>query len=284
MYFGIDVGGTSIRVAMYETVAAGELPEEVGREEMATSRDFAVDVSAIGATVRNMAGGTPGAIGIGVAGRVSPDRKTLIGSGNLGDWVGQSLVDELEAHCECPVVLGNDAEAAAMAEAHYGAGQGREFYLLIWGTGFGGCLIRQAGRRGPVPLPGEPGHQLLSLDGPECGCGRPGCLEAYVGGGCITKHFGRVPAELTPREWNEVMGWMTMGVTNIVTIQPVPLIVFSGGVAYNQPHLLDELGKRLQHTITVVETPEVRLSALGEDTGCLGAASLIDLHPSHHAL
>jgi predicted NBD/HSP70 family sugar kinase len=188
-------------------------------------------------------------------------------------------------------VLGNDAEALALAEAVYGLGiqdeyTGQDFIGMIWGSGVGGAFVRYARDGSYVTIPGEPGHIIVGPDnGVPCGCKQQGCLESYVGGNNLEFIFG-VPVvnqedplnQMHSLQWFTALDWMVKGLREYLRVQPVGLIVFSGGVACKQQEqrkLLNELEVLLASP--VYGSPKVRVSAYGETAGSLGALSLLSL-------
>jgi predicted NBD/HSP70 family sugar kinase len=280
MYLGIDIGGTTARVSAF-----GDLSEaaEIQRIEFAMTKQPQGDFEADFANLRLACGklaarhGAIDGIGLALAGKVDDTRATLTAAGNIGHWAGHPVVLRLSQEMDCRVVLGNDAEAAALAEAHYGHGQTGDFWLLIWGTGVGGCLMRYVNGVA-TPFPGELGHQEVNPNSDLlCGCSQYGCLEACCGGTGIANRFG-IPAEaLTAEQWADVLGWMKIGVRNVVTAQPVPRVVFSGGIASKQAPLLEDLQEMLAKDLRIVDPPEIQLSAFGETAGTVGALALLRL-------
>lgn len=278
MYLGIDIGGTTARVSVFRTL--DDVEEQDRKEFLVTQekdRDFAEDFTNLALACESLAvrRGQIEGIGLALAGKLDAARSSLTGAGNLVHWVGQPVVARLAEQWDCPVVLGNDAEAAALAEAHYGHGQRSDFWFVIWGTGIGGCLLRHIDGRS-IPLPGEIGHQLVDPRSDLlCGCGQYGCLEAHCGGSAIAKRFGLTAANLTAELWQEVVGWMKIGLHNAVVTQPTPLIVFGGGVANKQSPLLSDLEHLLQEELRIVDAPDIQLSAFGESAGTIGALALL---------
>lgn len=279
MYLGVDIGGTTARVSTFRGL---DETSEFDRVEFRISKQpygyFEDDFDNLVLVCSKMARhGRIEGIGLALAGKVNSTRTSLTAAGNLGHWAGQPVVSRLSGELDCDVVLGNDAEAAALAEAHYGHGQDRDFWFVIWGTGIGGCLVRHINGIAE-PLPGELGHQQVNPNGNElCGCGQYGCLEAYCGGAGIAKRFG-IPAEsLTDRQWEEVVDWMKVGIRNIVTTQPVPLVVFGGGIASKQKILLSDIQQRLLEELFIVDVPDIQLSTFGEAAGTVGALALLRL-------
>jgi len=277
MYIGIDVGGTTIKVAAFTEL---ENPRELTRLEAPISTSFEDDMD----QVKNLCEvlweelDRIEGVGLAVAGKIDEDRTTVTGAGNLTHWIGQPVDEILRRRIaiHCPVVLGNDAEAAALAEALYGHGGEQDFWFVIWGTGVGGCLVRYVDGK-PIPLPGEPGHQCVDIQAYQCGCGQYGCLEVFCGGGAIARRYGKPAEQLSTMDWASITARMAEGVRNLVTIQPVELVIFGGGIAAKQQHLLSDIENQLKGELKVVEPPQVRLSTFGESAGTVGALALLSL-------
>ena len=125
---------------------------------------------------------------MGAAGLVDETRSVVRFAPNLG-WREQPLRAQLEEATGLPVVVENDANAAAWAEYRFGAARGRDdVVMLTVGTGIGGALVL-GGRlhRGRYGLAGEVGHLVLDKDGRHCGCGRRGCWEQYASGNALLR-------------------------------------------------------------------------------------------------
>lgn len=213
--------------------------------------------------------------GIAIAGVLNKDRTMLARAGNTRQWVNQPFVHDLGEYLGGQTVLGNDAEAAAMAEAMYGNPGGYDFWFVIWGTGVGGTLTRHVDGK-PFAFAGELGHQKVSEShGRKCACGQFDCLETYCGGAMIRKYEGVPAEELTPVRWTKVLEYMASGLHNIATIQPVPKIYFGGGIAAKQSQLIPKLELMLQEELRIVEAPSLELSRFGESAGTVGALALL---------
>lgn len=286
MYLGIDVGGTTARVAVFRDVNDTEPVHETWFTVTQPSRDagpaelqscFAKDSQHLRDTCRGYVrryGQIDGA-GLAVAGKIDPDRTMVTGSGNLPHWEGMYVRRMLVQELDCYVCLGNDAEAAALAEAHYGDGQHHDFWFVIWGTGVGGCLVRHINGK-PRAFAGELGHQKVRYGSAQmCGCKQSGCLEAYCGGKNIHLRHHCLPQNLSEDQWAEVLGWMQIGLQNVVTAQPVDRVFFGGGIASKQRHRLPVLQDNLSKELKIVEPPSIDLSRFGESAGTIGALALL---------
>ncbi|MGC3969217.1 MAG: ROK family protein [Pirellulales bacterium] len=127
-------------------------------------------------------------VGVGCAGPANPKRGTIDNPYTLPTWDGVDIVSPLRATFERPAVLENDADAAAVGEAYFGAGRGaRSVVMLTFGTGVGsGILIDGRIFRGAADTHPELGHLPFDPAGPECYCGVRGCLESLASGTAIS--------------------------------------------------------------------------------------------------
>jgi glucokinase len=136
-------------------------------------------------------------IGISAPGPLDPERGILFSAPNLQGWRDVPLQAFFQESLATATRLENDANAAALAEWQFGAGQGaRSMVYLTMSTGIGGGLILD-GRlfRGEACSAGELGHVPVEWDGELCNCGQRGCLEAYIGGAAWQKRLRRVTPE-----------------------------------------------------------------------------------------
>lgn len=182
---GVDIGGTKI--------AAGVVDED-GRIRARTTRttpatDPELIESAVIDAVRELAADHRVAgVGIGAAGFVGADRRTVVFAANLA-WRDTALADDIETHVDLPVVVENDANAAGWAEYRFGAArEARNMLMLTVGTGLGGALVLEGNLvRGEGGFAGEVAHMTAVPDGQWCGCGRQGCLEQYTSGTALVR-------------------------------------------------------------------------------------------------
>lgn len=137
-------------------------------------------------------------VGVSAPGPLDRERGALLSPPNLPGWLDVALRDRLAEALGLPVILENDANAAALAEWRFGAGQGcRDLVYLTMSTGIGAGLIL-GGRlhTGAGGNAGELGHVPVAWDGEPCACGQRGCLEAYAGGAAWTRRLrASAPAE-----------------------------------------------------------------------------------------
>ncbi|MDP4000258.1 MAG: ROK family protein [bacterium] len=268
-YIGIDIGGTSARIAEFESLESDKIER---RQDFKISGRYEEDLKRLIDSIKKLVGDDKAAgIGLGVAGEHAPDRSRLLHSAHLKDWGEKPIRDDLVSEFDCPVELLNDAEAAAWAEAAFG-GHEEDFWFLTWGTGLGGSIVEQR-PGGPHVVASEPGHHVICWEesGPLCNCGRRGCFESYVGGAYLERHYGKPPAELSDEEWNEVTDWFARGLYNLVRIYPVGEAVLGGGVTDKQSRHLPEIERKTNEHLKNVGTVKVSKASHGEDAGVVGA-------------
>jgi glucokinase len=130
------------------------------------------------------------AVGVSAAGFVSSDRKTMLATPNIADWNGVQLDLELTNLIGLPVVIENDANAAAWGEAKFGACRNQvHMMMLTIGTGVGGgIVINNELYRGAFGVAAEFGHLRVVPEGHLCGCGARGCFEQYASGSALRRH------------------------------------------------------------------------------------------------
>jgi len=188
-YVAIDLGGTSIRTA--RCTADGQILARASHGTQAAEGQAAV-IDRIIAAVREVwpSDGGARAIGISAPGPVDPWRGILVSAPNLPGWYNVPLRNIIAESLHTPARLGNDANLAALAEYHFGAGKGYDnmIYLTL-STGIGGGVISD-GRLllGAKGLAAELGHVSVDLNGPRCNCGNIGCVEVMAAGPAIARN------------------------------------------------------------------------------------------------
>src|SRR5664279_295032 len=182
---GVDVGGTTVAAGVVDeqgsVLATAE--RDTPSDDPGRTEDVIVEVVGELAASHDI-----DAVGVGAAGFVDSERSTVLFAPNLA-WRDEPLRAAIEGRCELPVVIENDANAAAWAEAKFGAGRGEdEVVVLTIGTGIGGGIVL-GGRlfRGRFGVAGEIGHINVVPDGRRCGCGLEGCWEQYASGRALVQ-------------------------------------------------------------------------------------------------
>jgi glucokinase len=296
---GLDIGGTKL--------AAGLVDRQGGLSSFVvepTRREDGPDAVLerlwrLGSEAVERAGGgweSVDSVGIGCGGPLDAARGVLIAPPHLPGWRDIPVTDLAARRYERPVVLENDATAAAAGEHRFGAGRGvaNMVYLTI-STGVGGGVVID-GRlwRGSTGNGGELGHVTVDWRGRRChGCGRLGCLEAYVSGTSIAERareaglevagaedVSRLALEGDPvavRVWDDTVEALACGITSIVNLFEPQLVVLGGGVTRSGEQLLAPVRERVAASAMKPAGDTVRVvgAALGDTVGVVGAAAVV---------
>jgi glucokinase len=192
---GVDIGGTKVAVGLVNSrgqiLHAGRAPM-VARDS--AEQGFRAVLNAIDVVMPHARAARVRAIGVCAPGWVESERGVLLSATNLPCWRNFPLAQKIEKHYGLPTRLTNDASAAALAEAKWGAGAKYEsmFYVSL-GTGIGTAIVREReiyhGRAGGGC---EGGHMSINFNGPLCGCGKRGCVEMYASGTAISTRARRL--------------------------------------------------------------------------------------------
>ena len=195
---GIDVGGTKVLGGVVDedgkilATSRKETPPEGGHALTQTIADVAKEL---------LLSHDVSCVGVSAAGFISSDRKTMLATPNIKNWNGVNLHNELSKEISLPIVIENDANAAAWGESRFGAGRGfPDMVMVTLGTGIGGgIVIGQSIFRGSFGMGAEIGHFRMVPDGHICGCGIRGCFEQYASGTALLRH-AREAMESHPEE------------------------------------------------------------------------------------
>jgi len=305
---GIDIGGTKIGGGVVDD--SGQVREETKAETPAAN---AADIAdAVVAMVRDLATRhTVEAVGVGAAGFVDADRSTVLFAPNLA-WRDEPLRERVESRVGVPVVVENDANAAAWGEFRYGGGHDvDDMVLLTVGTGLGGGIVLDGELvRGAHGVGGEVGHLRVVPDGHRCGCGNKGCWEQYASGSALVREArslarsgspqaarivelaGGDPEEVdgehvtqaaddgdaAARELLEDLGrWLGEGIATLAAVLDPAAVVVGGGVASAGDLLLEPARQAFARQLTGRghrPVLEIRPATLGNQAGIVGAADL----------
>lgn len=290
-YLGLDLGGTNVKAATID-VGPGTVPLVGATETRATDADrgpaaVAQGMIAMGADMARTHGPFAG-VGIGVPGLFSFDSGEIAFFTNLpGAWEGFPLRATIAEGLGVPATLINDARAFTLAEATVGAGRGCATVACVTlGTGVGGGLfINGELHFGAFGIGGELGHQIVAPDGPTCGCGNPGCMEALTRAPVIAAAAGRATMEevlagvsagdpACVAAFQQAATYLGIGLANIITVIGPERIVIGGGVADAGDALLDPIREAVRARVTLVPPERVTIVAaeLGSTAGAIGAA------------
>ena len=190
VFIGIDLGGTTLKGALVSPT--GEIIHEIKIESEQQSPDALfsqVAQAALALRDDKRARGKVAAIGIGIPGLVNRKTNRIEVMPNLPTLSEIDITAEISRETALPVILDNDANAAAYGELQVGAARGRrEVFFVALGTGIGAGLIINGGiYRGAAGFAGEFGHMTIDPEGIECACGNIGCLETIVSGPSIVR-------------------------------------------------------------------------------------------------
>jgi len=305
---GIDVGGTKIAGGVVDE--HGTILEELRVESPAT--DVAAIEQAIESLVTQLRSRHEiAAVGVGAAGYIDKARAVVMFAPNLA-WRDLDLKADLEAKLDLPVVVENDANAAAWGEFQFGAGHDVDDLLLVTvGTGVGGGVVLDGNLyRGAFGVGAEIGHMRVVPDGILCGCGNYGCLEMYASGSALVRDVraaaragsllaadlvdraGGDPAAITGPLVTEAaragdpfaiehlatLGrWLGEGIASLTAVLDPAVVVVGGGVSAADDLLLDPTRRAFAAQLTGRgHRPmlDIRKARLGNRAGLIGAADL----------
>lgn len=311
LFIGIDLGGTNIKAALVNTdtgdiAATRSTPTRAREGHDAVIAQMAVLVEEI-ILASNKTKADIGGVGIGIPGALDLDKGLTIFLPNLpGNWRNVPVRDQLARISGLHVSILNDARSMTMGEWKFGAGRGFDMACYTLGTGIGGGLVLNGqlhlGINGSA---GELGHVSVDLNGPICGCGSRGCIEAYASGPAIAAlgmkaivqgrnttmadmcggDLNKVTPELVAeaakhgddaaREIYEFAGNIIgAGIANVITATTPRRIVIGGGVAAAGELILDPIRRSMRSRVFLVDALQVEVVAaqLGNNAGLVGAA------------
>lgn len=294
---GVDLGGTNLRAAAIDR-NGNILAKISGSTQYSSGRDAILShiVTAIKGVELQVADGNLLGVGIGIPGFIQIETGVIIGSANLPGFDGYPVRDEIQRKLGIPIILENDANAAAMGEQWMGAGRGvKDLVLLTLGTGIGGGIIAD-GRilHGFLGMAGELGHMVVFPDGNPCGCGSYGCLEKHASATAVVSMAralslgdqnltsegvynlaveGNQRAKAVFESMGRALG---IALSNLINIFNFPVYLLSGGALgswdYFAPTMFEVIGRR-SFTFTRTDT-RIDKATLGNEAGLYGAAYL----------
>jgi glucokinase len=298
MIGAVDIGGTKIAVGIVDengrVLSRLETPTQAERCYKAALDRMA---SLLGEAAHN-AGVNFMGIGIGSTGPVYPF------TGEFGDvnffpnWRGENPVRDLANIFKVKVALENDADAAALGEAAWGAGKNKKRLIYVTvGTGIGAGLVFDGHLyRGVDASHPEIGHHLIDPSGPECVCGFRGCWESLAAGPAMVRWVeGHAPGDYANRDrltakricelaqaGDEIAKkavahegrYLGLGLANLVTLYAPDSLVLGGSLMKSASLFLDEIRRAIAQNCKLVpfERAELALASLGEDSNLIGAA------------
>ena len=301
----IDVGGTAMKCALVDGDGTVRHTE---RHDTGAERGPDAVVAAIGDVAAGLAdtaraqGLVPHAVGLVVPGVVDEVRRVAGYSANIG-WRDVPFGALIDGRTGLTTALGHDVRAGAVAEARLGAGAGSDNVLFVAiGTGIAaGHVVDGVPYRGAHGAPSELGHIQVRPDGPRCGCGRYGCLEALTSAAAVARRYGEAggdrvaAAEVVRRAvageeragtiWRQTVELLADGLLTAIRLLDPEVIVIGGGLAEAGTALLDPLHAAITERLAFQTMPRLVPAALGDQAGCIGAAllALDRFHAGHTA-
>lgn len=308
LYAGVDVGGTKVAAGLVN--ADGKILSQI-RVPMVSHSSGEAGLNAVLGAIGQATAGSRGLAGIGICspGPLDPFSGIVLNPPNLPCWRNFALAESVQMVYPVPVKVDNDANAAALAEARWGAARGYKhvFYATI-GTGIGTGIVFDGkifhGRTGAA---GEGGHNSIDFRGPICGCGKPGCIEVLASGNAIARRAreqitagvssamvaiagGNVEAirgETVGKAFLagdrfakelilETIEMLAVWFANMIDLLDPEVIVIGGGAATLYQPFYDQLRERIPQLAVNPRSSEVPvLSAhYGADAGIAGGAAL----------
>jgi glucokinase len=310
---GVDIGGTKVAAGLVN--ANGEILAQ-NKTPMLTTGAPSNGLAAVSTAIRGLFSDASSqnqieAIGICAPGPLNPHTGVIINPPNLKIWHNYPLAEEMRRLYNVPVRVDNDANAAALAEAKWGAARGYAnlFYATV-GTGIGTGIIFDGhiyhGRTGAAA---EGGHLGIDSNGPLCNCGKRGCIETLTAGPAIARRARQklalhpnslllemaggdlqtVSSEMVGKAHaagdpvakeviRETLDLLAYWLGNIIDLLEPDIIVIGGGVSTLLAPFLNEIRQRWQGAClnpTPLDIPLV-LAHYGEDAGIAGAAALCE--------
>lgn len=306
---GIDVGGTKVLGGVVDeagkvlTTARKDTPRQGGSALTQTIADVAKEL---------LEQYSVASVGVSAAGFVSSDRKTMLATPNIADWNGVDLDNQLSTLIGLPVVIENDANAAAWGEAKFGAGKNQDHMMMLTvGTGIGGgIVVNGALYRGAFGIAAEFGHMRVVPEGHICGCGARGCFEQYASGNALLRHAREainaspeVARNLLSRGDGTVAGltgqaitdaardgdpvalaafnttgqWLGAGIASLAVLLDPACVVIGGGVIDAGEILLKPTRESLERSMPFAGKhpyPQIIAAQLGNEAGLVGVADL----------
>lgn len=308
LVLGIDLGGTKTRVGLVSR-SRGLVRVEITATPGEEGPDGVMEhIRSVGRDLLSAEGAQAAAVGLGAPGPIDGRTGVVSTMPNLPGWEDYPMQSALSELFGVPAVLANDADAAAVGEHRFGAGVDVDNILYITlGTGVGGGLIINSKLYpGSTGAAGEIGHMVIDPEGPLCGCGRHGCLEAYCSGSGLERRArerlnggdpslivdlagsisavscehvadaGRAGDTLARELLRDGSLRLAQAMVSLVHVLNPELVLFGGGLVAMKDVLIEPAIALTKGHVFPQHLRGLRFaySILGDDAGVLGAASL----------
>ncbi len=303
---GVDIGGTKIALAVAapdgRILEGTRFPTRVEDGPRAILGRVFSEIE----RMRERAGARLAAVGVGCGGPLDRARGLILSPPNLPGWDEFPIVALLEERFGVKALLDNDANAAALGEHRHGAGRGLKHLVYITiSTGIGGgVIVSNKLVHGVQDGAGEVGHMTVLPDGPACGCGGRGCLEALCSGTAIARRarerlaageesflssldYGEITAQsvalaaregdaLASKVWYDTIRHLSVGVGNIFHALAPEAVIIGGGVSTAGEQLFAPLREQVRARVRMLAPDRINIlqASLGGDSGVQGAVIL----------
>jgi len=309
-YVGIDLGGTFIKGGIVDDLGnilySTKLATEAEKGEEGVTQNIAKLVEILLNRTGLVASDVEG-IGMGVPGMIDSQNGIVVNSNNL-KWYDFHIAERVTMLTGLSVKIANDANAAALAEAKFGAAKNkRNVIMLTLGTGVGGGIIANGKLiEGNMSAGAELGHSVIVKGGEPCTCGRCGCLEAYSSATALIRETKKAMSEHPDSKMWEIgsldnvngktafdykdkdeyakevvdsyIEHLAAGITNFANVFRPEVVLLGGGVCAQGDDLIKPIQQIVdRETFAGTAGPEVpiRVATLENSAGTLGAASLL---------
>lgn len=286
---GLDLGGSSVKAAAVRLSPDG--PSVLGDAVVPLPAER-TPADAVDAVAQGYAGlrhqfGKPDAVGVAVPGIFdAASGRTMLLPNFPDQWRGLPFRDLVQGRLGERIVLCNDARALALAEATLGAGAGhRTVVCVTLGTGIGGGIVSDGRLVLGQGTAGEIGHQTVELDGPRCGCGNRGCVEAIAGTAALLRAAGRpsVPEVFAAERSGDARARAALdralaavgaGLANVYCVMAPDAFVVGGGIAGAGERVRAAIERAVRERMRLDDGAGIRVlsAALGRTSGAVGAA------------
>ena len=293
-HLGLDLGATNLKWAVVDhadgtwtTIARDQVPTRLVTDPEAVPASVVAQLAEV--AVEAIAGWGPVlSIGIGIPGLYDPATGCARFLPNIpGPWAGHPVAGPVADATGVAAHLINDARAFGLAELRLGAGRGASSMVgLTLGTGVGGVFaVDGRVHLGHDGTGGELGHQTIDPDGPWCGCGNRGCMEAFARADQIAAACGTETAEEAVRAARagdaralaglaDVGRYLGIGIANMIAVITPDRIVIGGGISAAGDLLFEPIWAEVRRRVHITSLEPVTLVAaeLGTWAGSIGAA------------
>lgn len=319
-FVGVDVGGTKVAAGLVNS--SGEISYHTRVPMVAT--DAAAALAAVVSAIDSVRAATSedkstglaiAGIGICAPGPLNPHTGVIVNPPNLPAWRNFPLACEITKVYKTPVSIDNDGNAAALAEALWGAGRDyKNVFCTTIGTGIGvGIVCNRHIYHGRTGAAGEGGHNTIDYRGPRCGCGKLGCIEAHASGPAIARRTAekiragqhslildyaegcpdRITSEMVGRAYQagdavardvleQTAEYLTIWLGNIIDLLEPDVIIIGGGAGAMMQPFFSYIRNRLPNWCINSQCREIPLvpAHYGADAGIAGGAALCDVRAS----